>query len=120
MTTTPPTAAEADAWFAANNQPYAIANDSLQANPDGGFRSHIRLLGYTQNDGTQQFLTYQVGDPTADAYTATLARGLAAQYGGVVFRSYSFAWENPSVASVTDDAAEQDRISDPANWLAAP
>lgn len=115
MATTPPTAAEVDAWAQDNVIPQMISQ-AVGATP--GHPITFCVFGYTQNDGTPAFqYTYGLL-PTEDPNTATLASGLTAQYGQVTIRAYRFTFDMPApaAADIAVPAAELETISTPSNW----
>lgn len=113
MATTPPTAADIDAWFA-ENALGAIVNNIVQ---NLGGSASFWVLAYTQDNGTQVFLGS--ADPTQDDGAATLAFGLVAQYGAITVRGYTYEFTAPSpaVADVTMGSTELAALNDSANWV---
>jgi hypothetical protein len=113
MTTVPPAPAEVDAWFAAGQMPGLVSN-AIQ-NPGGEFT--LWVLAYTQDNGEAAYA--QMGDPTQDPATASVAFGLIQQYGAITVRGYSYEFVSPAPAAsdVALDDAQQAVLNDPANWV---
>jgi hypothetical protein len=121
--TTPPNAAEVDAWGDANNQ--AINNliyTQANATEAGVTQTYTWFIyGYTQHGGTQVFSGLPA-DPTADEDSAFMLQQLVAVYGAVTVVEYTTtaAPQITSSADLAADATEQARISNPANWVPVP
>jgi hypothetical protein len=116
--TTPPTAAQADAFAQQNgvfDRVYALA-------VSGGFGQSFTqiIVFYMQEGGTIAYL--EINDPTRDFGSMLTVRGLVAMYGGVIVRSYTYTTApeptDPSAFLAADSV--QSSINDPAQWVAAP
>jgi hypothetical protein len=108
MSTVPPTPAEIDAYIPAQygeSLPYPLM----------GF-----ICAYTQHDGTKIYGVLNA-DPTVDASSQLIIAGILANYGACTVREYvgTLPTSTPIADQAADDA-EQARINNPANWIAAP
>jgi hypothetical protein len=118
MATTPPTDAQIDAFTTATGNDTAdpIWGMPSRAVRDPGTTYRAYVAGYTDNQGTHQFL--QISDPTAegDQVNTATVRGLFEMYGALNIREYTAGVAAYTPADYAAGAEEQARINDPANW----